>query len=399
MSNDLTRQYHMEAAVRLRTALRYCKIMLSEIPPRHDLHEGTELANAWTFVTASYSGIEQSLKLLLAQQDGLTVSEWRCSATGKQFRNSHGLRKLFDTIDDEARTTISEYFRRFCSLHSYISSSSIEEYLTEASKGERGYTLWRYVLVEGSSELPRASFDAMLAVWASLLEVIECRDGRSRPVVMPDERLSEAVRKVWPVSLRDQMVQYDHPLNAFAARTWRDYRNLLASGGVEEETPNWLSTASSRDRDLNFFVMRARGQDSSGIGVRWNREIDRFEAIPWNLPLIERIDKPNGLRTIASDNGAIRIALLKALHPSGFSVKERLLDIERPRSRQRSSWQCTLKAEKHADDGASIEIWENAADRGRLLHVKASNGFEGHVDSERWRIVELMGWTEAAPDA
>lgn len=135
------RQYHLEAAARLRAALRYCQHMLCAIPPKHDLHEGTELANAWALVTVSYSGIEQSLKLLLAQRDRLTVSEWRCSATGKRFRDSHGLRKLFDAIDEQARTTAAEYFKRFQSLHNYINSSSLEEYLAEASIGGRGYGL------------------------------------------------------------------------------------------------------------------------------------------------------------------------------------------------------------------------------------------------------------------
>lgn len=393
-----TQQYHLEAEARLRAALRYCQDMLSVIPPRRDLHKGTELANAWALVTVSYSGIEQSLKLLLAQRDRLTVSAWRCSATGKRFRNSHGLRKLFDAVDEQARTTAAEYYKRFRSLHNYINSPSLEEYLTEASRGERGYGLWGYVLVEDSSELPGASFDAMLAVWASLLEVIECRNGRRRPVVMPDVRLSKAVLKACPAALREQMAQYDHPLNALADITWKNYRNVSMTGG-EEDIRTWLSTASSNDRDLSFFVMRARGQAFSGIGVRWNKTNNRFETIPWNLPLIERVDKPKRLHTIECDVAAMRIALLKALHPSDFSVTERLLDIESVRGSHSPRWQCTLKAERHAGGRVSIEVWENAADFGQLLHVKTSKGFEEHVDAKHWKTVKLMGWTEASPDA
>lgn len=239
----------------------------------------------------------------------------------------------------------------------------------------------------------------MLAVWDSLLEVIECRNGRPRPVVMPDVRLSEAVLKACPAAFREQMEQYDHPLNALADRTWKDYRNQLKTGGIEEDIRSWLSTASSNDRDLSYFVMRARGQTLSGIGVRWNTANDRFDTIPWNLPLIERVDKPKELRTIECEVVAMRIALLKAIHPSGLTVMERLLDIDRADDRVRRSrspkWQCTLRAEKHAGDSASIEVWENGADLGRLLHVKTSDRFEEHVDPKEWRRVKLMGWTEA----
>ena len=392
-----TRPYHLEAAARLRTALRYCQNMLSAIPPRHDLHEGTELANAWALVTVSYSGIEQSLKLILAQRDRLTVSEWRRSATAKRLRNSHGLRGLFDAIDEQAQETTAEYYKRFRSLHNYISTPSLEEFLTEASaeaSSGGGYGLWRYVLVEFPSELPSASFDAMLAVWASLLEVIECRNGRRRPFVMPDVRLSRAVLKACPVAFREQMTQYDHPLNALADISWKSYRNIPMTAGIEKDAHTWLSTASSNDRDFNFLVIRARGQAFSGIGVRWNKTSSRFETIPWNLPLIERFDKPRRLRTIECNVDAMRIALLKALHPSGFSVRERLLDINSLRGSRSSRWQCTLKAEKDAGSRASIEIWESAADLGRLLHVKTSKKFEEHVDPKQWQGVELMGWTE-----
>lgn len=317
----------------------------------------------------------------------------------KKLGDSHGIRRLFDALDEQARTIVSEYYKRFQSLHNYIIASSLEEYLAEASRGSRGYGLWRYVLVEDSDDLPRASFDAMLAVWSSLLEVIECRSGRPTPVVMPDRRLSEAVLKNCPDAFREQIEQHDHPLNALADVVWKNYRNILKTGGSEEDIRGWLSKASSDDRDLSYLVMRARGQTSSGIGIIWNETSDRFETIPWNLPLIERKERPKALRTIECEVHAMRIALLMALHASGFSVMERLLDLGRADDRVRRSrdprWQCTLKAEKHSGDSALIEVWENAADLGRRLHVKTSEGFEGHVDPNEWPRVELMGWTDA----
>ena len=165
-------EYQHETAARLRAAARWSQQTLSVVPPQADLHEGTSLANAWAIITVSYSGIEQSMKFLISQQNHSTVRDWRSSEEGKELGRSHGLRRIFDALDTEAKLAISEYYERFQSLHSYVSKRTVPTFLDEVSRGENGYGLWRYVLVEDDpGGPPLNSPDAMMAIWRGLVEI------------------------------------------------------------------------------------------------------------------------------------------------------------------------------------------------------------------------------------
>jgi hypothetical protein len=70
-----TLPWGQEVLQRLRTAHRNTREGFERAPRTRDVHEGTEIANFWPFVTGCYSGIEQSFKVVIAGQRGLTVKQ------------------------------------------------------------------------------------------------------------------------------------------------------------------------------------------------------------------------------------------------------------------------------------------------------------------------------------
>ena len=389
-------EYQHETAARLRAAARWSQQTLSVVPPQTDLHEGTSLANAWAIITVSYSGVEQSMKFLISQQNHSTVRDWRSSEEGKELGRSHGLRRLFDALDTEAKQVISEYYERFQSLHSYVTKRTVPTFLDEVSRGENGYGLWRYLLVEDDpSGPPLNSPDAMMAIWRGLVEIIEHRQERQRPVVMPDEDLWDMLKSDNP-SLRNRMEQGDHRLNVCARMIWEEYRGIPQSEGVTTALRKWINDLNGRrDRNLVYLLQRARGLTGGGVGIRWDRARKRFEDVPWTLEVIEDDQKPDNSRSMDTDTRAgLRHAILRALYRSRFSVLERMLGERRGREEMRRGsdpkWQCTLHATKFVAhrECATLEVWENIGNPG--LHAVMSKNFETSVDHRDWKIVKLL---------
>ena len=56
----------------------------------HDVHLGTEIAGVWPFITAAYSGIEQTFKFLIAEAHGKTVEELVATRGRKGPRERRG---------------------------------------------------------------------------------------------------------------------------------------------------------------------------------------------------------------------------------------------------------------------------------------------------------------------
>ena len=124
----------------------------------------------------AYSGIEQSLKFLLARTRDLSVSELiklpahdSADPPERTFR-SHDLSWLFDQLNSDVRSAVEGDFRTFLSLYSYIPFGTLAAFLSEISgKGGEGYMRWRYTLVEFEPKPPRNAPAAMLGAWRCLL--------------------------------------------------------------------------------------------------------------------------------------------------------------------------------------------------------------------------------------
>ena len=354
------------------------------------------MANAWALITVAYSGVEQSLKYLISQKEHKTVREWRSSEEGAKLGSSHGLIKLFDAIDSEAKHVVTEYYERFQSLHSYIPKPSLRGFIEEVSRGEKGYMLWRYSLVdEDPKGLPRNSPDGMMALWRGLVELISYRDGQAGPVMMPDADLRNMLRSYVPL-LHSRMAQADHPLNACAEMLWEQFRGVSPSEEAASALDEWVQEIDNcPDGNLRHLVSRAIGLSESGAGIRWNKSRNRFEDIPWTLPLIEVDDKPQDAEPIEVSNGLVaRKAILRAVHSSGFSVKERMLNRSKGENEMQqgreAKWQCTLRARKSmsSTEACEIEIWESVRDW--RVHVTLSSDCERSMAGSKWQVFEWL---------
>ena len=71
MSKDAS----IEMVQRLLTAYKKTRETLEAEPVTWDPHPGTDVARIWTVFTAAYSGLEQTLKYLVAVENGLTIPE------------------------------------------------------------------------------------------------------------------------------------------------------------------------------------------------------------------------------------------------------------------------------------------------------------------------------------
>ena len=230
---------------------------------------------------------------------------------------------------------------------------ALRDFLEEVSRGNSGYSLWRYVLVEDAPDgVPRNSPYPMMAVWRSLLELIEYRQN-GRQMVMPNEDLWNMLRSYDP-DVRKRMEEADHPLNACSQMILENYRGI-----AQPKVKEWLKDVRDRyagDSNLDYLVMRANGTAGNGCGIRWNIGNSRFEASPWTLPLVEAEEKPEDLRLMETDaKDGLRHGIVRALYRSGFSVSERMLDEYRGMSLIKGGreprWQCTLQGKK------ALEVW------------------------------------------
>ena len=63
-------RHHGEIVQRLKIAQERTREAYEHTFKGHDLHPGTDIAGAWPFITAAYSGIEQAFKFHIAQANG-----------------------------------------------------------------------------------------------------------------------------------------------------------------------------------------------------------------------------------------------------------------------------------------------------------------------------------------
>ena len=71
----MSREAKMEKVQRLLTAHKKTSQTLESEPVTHERHPGTDIARNWTVITAAYSGLEQTLKFLIAEKADLTIAE------------------------------------------------------------------------------------------------------------------------------------------------------------------------------------------------------------------------------------------------------------------------------------------------------------------------------------
>ena len=71
----MSRDEKIEKVQRLLTAHRKTKEVLENEPVTWEVHPGSEIARNWTVITAAYSGLEQTMKYLIAEENAQSIAE------------------------------------------------------------------------------------------------------------------------------------------------------------------------------------------------------------------------------------------------------------------------------------------------------------------------------------
>ena len=322
----MSKDEKLEKVQRLRTAHKKTKKMLEDEPVTWELHPGTDIARNWTVITAAYIGLEQTFKYLIAEENSQSIAELIAFQEGKtRPYQTHDLSQLFSRLAERTRDVVRDFYERFQSLHPYIAAGTVDKFLSVVSGVEgKGYERWRYTLIE-DRELPRNSPEALVAVWEVSVQIAEERLWGSPRVRMPNEALArefcsqlEAMEmKVSCERLdagepfqdiaretKDWLWKFGHPLNAFADVLWH-FSRYDEHG--QADVSEWLSDALTRwanvvlsnpaiagPASLRAFVGRAQGHTSDGRSLRWDRNANRFETVPWSLENRHQDALPSG---------------------------------------------------------------------------------------------------------
>ena len=404
----MSRDERIEKVQRLLTAHGRTKKVLENEPVVLEGHQGVAIAECWPVITAAYSGLEQTIKYLIAEEKGLTVQDLFDIAVAEngegnegRWRNhpyrTHNLGWLFSQLDNPTKEIVREFFRRYKSLLPSIRIEGVDEFLSRVSgrKGEGdGYVRWRYALIE-EKKLPTNSPEALVAIWGACVEIAQDRAWENGPVQMPDDELGrkfcarlkgqaevlydERQEPMGPFeTIKGEIIRWlqrrSHPLDAFAEVLWHFAR--YDHSGVDD-APEWLSETLTRwARDmvkeaaesgptlLRAFVLRAQGHTAHGESVRWNQGDKRFESVRWSLE--ERFqERPPANATLVDDPtvgcAAPLCSLWIAAKESGYRVRENRR-FQRPQGRD--PWFCTLEVtDENAGSAQSVlSMWQKKLD-------------------------------------
>ena len=152
---------------------RACMItrdLVAKNPLTPDYSSDYMAVQAWPFVIALYSGVEQALKMLLLAQPNpqFTLDNLAKSQYG------HDLEKLYAALPADDRRHIELHFREHWSLYKYDTQGRVictaEDFIASINRGGKqiGSVEWRYVLVDERVQIPATSLWTMCEVWRAV---------------------------------------------------------------------------------------------------------------------------------------------------------------------------------------------------------------------------------------
>ena len=400
----MSRDEKIEKVQRLLTAHKKTKEALEAEPVMREWHPGTDIARKWTVITAAYSGLEQTIKYLLAEENNHSIAELFAFREGKKYvYRTHDVARLFSRLTEPTQDIVRDFYGRFQSLHSYITVETVDEFLNMVSGADgTGYERWRYTLIE-EKELPRNSPEGLLAIWGVCVQIAEERAWKKQLVRMPDEEL---ISKLWMQldhlvlnvsidrqnagepfqdithKIRDWAWRTGHPLNAFAELLWH-FSRYEEHG--QDDVSEWLSDALTRwvmrvitspaiagATSLRTFVERAQGNTPDGQGLRWDRNTNRFEAVPWSMESRHQDALPPEAVVIGdpTEGGTPLRTLWQAARRSGHHVLENR-GFDGPANED--PWFCTLELRAEDESGGRpivvLTIWQKRSEDPSLFSM------------------------------
>ena len=286
-----------------------------------DIFPGANLAMHWPVVTGAYSGIEQTLKFIIAKEKGVEVSKLLEKRRNRNPYLTHNLSWLFSKLSPEIQDKLRKFYRQYQSLHVYIPIDNLDEFLRRVS-GENGYTLWRYGLIDTDKPIPTNSPDTMIEIWTACVDIATDKCYENDPTMniefrMPIDKLVSALDKTFNDTFNEVSIEHQQVaevdgqqleavnsefyewgrkngglLNAFI-QALRHFHQHGSHG--QPDLSEWLDDILARwllhvrDKLFRFiedpvsvrvFVNRACGRLAyEGKGLRWNSETQLFEGL------------------------------------------------------------------------------------------------------------------------
>jgi len=183
--------------LKMDTACRSTRDLVARNPVEPDLWDGYVVAQAWPFVTALYSGVEQALKMLLMTADPkLTVD-------GMQNQYGHNLGRLYSALSPEDTEHIELHFHEHRSLFEFLQQhdecATAERFIAHINGTEKakGYGWWRYTLLDPDLKPPFTEPWTMCEVWqAACCRLWTRRSDQGRPCERLSRRLVLPLRDI-----------------------------------------------------------------------------------------------------------------------------------------------------------------------------------------------------------
>ncbi len=152
---------HSDAAHRVHHAFEIINNLWNTNDINQDIMPEYAAAQIWAWAPNCYSLLEQSLKVLWATRKKIELSEIKSEIMNLEGGRSglHDLEFLFGLQTDSDKKILGTAFQSCRRLHDYLPITSLPEFLKSIG---RGYTDWRYMLIEGIEKLPGSHIDTMI---------------------------------------------------------------------------------------------------------------------------------------------------------------------------------------------------------------------------------------------
>ncbi|WP_419551992.1 hypothetical protein [Candidatus Poriferisodalis sp.] len=167
--NEIDRLLNDDLLLKMHKACMSTRDLVARNPIEADLWDGYLVAQAWPFVTALYSGVEQALKMLLMTTDPPhTLDELKNPPYG------HDLSRLYSALSPEDAEHIELHFREHRSLFEYLQQhdkcATAEPFIAHINGDDTasGHIWWRYTLIDPELHPPPTDLWTMCEVWQAI---------------------------------------------------------------------------------------------------------------------------------------------------------------------------------------------------------------------------------------
>ena len=438
----MTKKEKSEILQRLIVAQKKTNEMFGREPISRDLHPGSDIAQRWTLITAAYSGLEQTLKFLIAVEKSQNINELLNyqsqgneggkKSSGERFLfRTHSLATLFCHLEESTKDVVRDVYCQFQSLHSYIGIENLDDFLKKVSGNDgKGYERWRYSLIEVERELPHNSTEALITIWGICVEITRSRIHENQNVRMLDEKLTLKfyqwlTARITEVSIEqqdkgqrfqnliseahDRVFQDRHPLNVFAEILWHfeQYKShglTNVSDQLSATISRWCVadvdryTSQSGMTSLWWFIKRAKGRTPNGESIQWNLDTRRFEDVPWSLKHLSQDDLPQNAFVVndppSQGTGSLQ-ELKRVAKESEYKIRENRAFVSSVNP-DKNCWYRTLEVAELHNMNPVLTIWQRQEyDCRRFAFVEECKTDEMSQPIQTWtksnRILEQFG--------